>query len=70
MKWTQGKSVERIDQDTDRDFFMGADEAATYGLVDHVLVTPGHMELIKSGIKPYSKELVDGGDIFKRNIFT
>jgi ATP-dependent Clp protease protease subunit len=32
-----GQSRERIEQDTERDFFMDADAAAEYGLVDHVL---------------------------------
>jgi len=34
-----GQPVERIEQDTDRDFYMGASEAKTYGLVDEVLTT-------------------------------
>ncbi len=32
-----GKSVEDISKDTDRDFFMSADEAKAYGLVDAVV---------------------------------
>jgi ATP-dependent Clp protease protease subunit len=32
-----GQPMERIRQDTDRDFFMGAEEAAAYGLIDGVL---------------------------------
>ncbi|HEY9174034.1 MAG TPA: ATP-dependent Clp endopeptidase proteolytic subunit ClpP [Verrucomicrobiae bacterium] len=32
-----GKPVEDISKDTDRDFFMSADEAKTYGLVDAVV---------------------------------
>lgn len=32
-----GKAVEEIEKDADRDFFMSADEAAAYGLVDEVL---------------------------------
>jgi ATP-dependent Clp protease, protease subunit len=32
-----GKTVEEIARDTDRDNFMGADEAKTYGLIDDVL---------------------------------
>ncbi len=32
-----GQSRERFEQDTERDFFMDADAAAEYGLVDHVL---------------------------------
>jgi ATP-dependent Clp protease, protease subunit len=32
-----GKPVKTVAKDTDRDFFMSAEEAATYGLVDDVL---------------------------------
>ncbi|MDP3789726.1 MAG: ATP-dependent Clp endopeptidase proteolytic subunit ClpP [Candidatus Omnitrophota bacterium] len=32
-----GQSVEKIAKDTDRDYFMTADEAKTYGLVDEVI---------------------------------
>jgi ATP-dependent Clp protease protease subunit len=35
-----GKSIEVIAKDTDRDFFLGPEEAKTYGLVDSVLVKP------------------------------
>ena len=31
------KPVEKIKTDTDRDYFMGAEEAKEYGLVDHVI---------------------------------
>lgn len=33
-----GQPIERIEEDTDRDIYMGADEAMKYGLVDEVLV--------------------------------
>ncbi|MEL6896255.1 MAG: ATP-dependent Clp endopeptidase proteolytic subunit ClpP [Planctomycetota bacterium] len=32
-----GHSLEKIEQDTDRDRFMSADEAKEYGLIDHVV---------------------------------
>ncbi len=32
-----GKTVRTIEKDTERDFFMGADEAKEYGLIDEVL---------------------------------
>jgi ATP-dependent Clp protease protease subunit len=32
-----GKSVAQLQKDSDRDFFMSADEAKNYGLVDHVM---------------------------------
>jgi ATP-dependent Clp protease protease subunit len=34
-----GNPKERIERDTDRDFFMSAEEALKYGLVDEVLVS-------------------------------
>lgn len=33
-----GQPLERIEKDTDRDIYMGAEEAKEYGLVDEVLV--------------------------------
>jgi ATP-dependent Clp protease protease subunit len=36
-----GQPVERIREDTDRDNFMGADDAKAYGLVDEVLTPRG-----------------------------
>lgn len=32
-----GQPLERIEKDTERDYFMGADEAKTYGIVDEVI---------------------------------
>lgn len=32
-----GQPLERIEEDTDRDFFMSAEEAKEYGLIDHVI---------------------------------
>ena len=32
-----GQPIERIAKDTDRDFYMSADEAKQYGLVDDIL---------------------------------
>lgn len=32
-----GQSMDRIQQDTDRDFFMSGTEAKEYGIVDHVM---------------------------------
>lgn len=34
-----GKDLDLIARDTDRDFYMGAEEARAYGLVDQVIVT-------------------------------
>ena len=35
-----GQPYERIARDTDRDFWMTAEQAAEYGLVDEVLAVP------------------------------
>ena len=35
-----GQSYEKVAQDTDRDFFLNAEQAQEYGLVDEVLMTP------------------------------
>jgi len=35
-----GQSLDRIAKDTDRDFFLGAEEAKAYGLVDDILRKP------------------------------
>jgi len=33
-----GQPVERIQQDTERDFFMSSEQAKEYGIIDHVIV--------------------------------
>ncbi|MWV46750.1 ATP-dependent Clp endopeptidase proteolytic subunit ClpP [Paenibacillus sp. HJL G12] len=35
-----GQPLEKIERDTDRDFFMSAEEAKAYGLIDQVLTSP------------------------------
>ncbi len=42
-----GQPMERIEKDTDRDNFMGADQACSYGLVDKVLY-----QRISESVKP------------------
>jgi ATP-dependent Clp protease protease subunit len=39
-----GQSLERIKRDTDRDFYMSAEEAVAYGIIDEVL-TPTEKQL-------------------------
>ena len=41
-----GQTLERIEKDTDRDYFMSAEEAKNYGIVDQVVTT--RMEAPKS----------------------
>ena len=33
-----GQPIEKIQQDTERDYFMSAEEAKTYGLIDEVFI--------------------------------
>ena len=39
-----GQQVKKIEKDTERDFFMSAEEAVAYGLVDSVVSRPGSAE--------------------------
>lgn len=40
-----GQKIEKIAQDTDRDFFMSGNEAKAYGLVDRVVADRSQMEV-------------------------
>jgi ATP-dependent Clp protease protease subunit len=40
-----GQKIEKIAQDTDRDFFMSGDEAKTYGIVDRVVADRSQLEV-------------------------
>ncbi|MEJ2051609.1 MAG: ATP-dependent Clp protease proteolytic subunit, partial [Calditrichota bacterium] len=42
-----GQSLEKIAKDTDRNFFMDANEAKDYGLIDEILVKRGSERDIK-----------------------
>lgn len=39
-----GQTMERIARDTDRDFYMNAEEAVEYGIVDEILKSPPEQE--------------------------
>jgi ATP-dependent Clp protease protease subunit len=41
-----GQAVDRIRQDTDRDFFMTAEQAKEYGIVDDVIAS--HVPLLRA----------------------
>lgn len=40
MAFHTGKTVEQIERDTDRDYFLSAEEAKDYGLIDRVIEDP------------------------------
>ncbi|XP_030947084.1 ATP-dependent Clp protease proteolytic subunit 5, chloroplastic [Quercus lobata] len=40
LAYHTGQSLDRINQDTDRDFFMSAKEAKEYGLIDGIIINP------------------------------
>ncbi|XP_077240775.1 nuclear encoded CLP protease 5 [Tasmannia lanceolata] len=40
LSYHTGQSLDKINQDTDRDFFMSAKEAKEYGLIDGVIMNP------------------------------
>lgn len=39
-----GQPIERIERDTDRNYYMSAEEAREYGLIDHVMTERPHLE--------------------------
>jgi ATP-dependent Clp protease protease subunit len=41
-----GKDLDRVQQDTDRDYFMSGHEAKEYGIIDHVIANRDDLELI------------------------
>jgi ATP-dependent Clp protease protease subunit len=59
-----GQPIEKIERDTERDFFMSADEAKTYGIIDDIIVSTardidgaaakkdGRLELSTAGSRP------------------
>jgi ATP-dependent Clp protease protease subunit len=44
-----GRSLDRIRNDTDRDFFMSGSEAKEYGLIDHVIANREDLDTIAEG---------------------
>ncbi|HEU4754066.1 MAG TPA: ATP-dependent Clp protease proteolytic subunit, partial [Armatimonadota bacterium] len=42
-----GQSIDKIARDTDRDYFMSAQEALEYGLVDHVMTRQQHEQQVQ-----------------------
>ncbi|KAG6498074.1 hypothetical protein ZIOFF_045983 [Zingiber officinale] len=40
LAYHTGQSLDKINQDTDRDFFMSAEEAKDYGMIDGVITNP------------------------------
>ena len=42
-----GKTLEQIQSDTDRDFFMSGEEAKNYGIIDHVITTRDDLDKIE-----------------------
>jgi ATP-dependent Clp protease protease subunit len=52
LAFHSGQSFERVHVDTDRDYILGAQDAVTYGLVDHILTKRGASipkELVAAG---------------------
>jgi ATP-dependent Clp protease protease subunit len=43
-----GQAIERVEKDTDRDYFMGATEAKAYGILDEV-------QIPRKGVTPPSE---------------
>ncbi len=43
-----GQSLEKVEQDSDRNFFMSAQQALEYGIVDEILAKRGGIEKLKA----------------------
>jgi len=43
-----GQSYEKIARDTDRDYYLSAEQALEYGIIDEILTKPGQEEVAKS----------------------
>ncbi|GLT43125.1 hypothetical protein SLA2020_170960 [Shorea laevis] len=56
LAYHTGQSFEKIDQDTDRDFFMSPKEATDYGLIDGVITNPMKV------LQPLAAASADGND--------
>ncbi|XP_010556690.1 PREDICTED: ATP-dependent Clp protease proteolytic subunit 5, chloroplastic [Tarenaya hassleriana] len=56
LAYHTGQSLDRINQDTDRDFFMSPKEAKEYGLIDGVIMNP------LKALQPLSTSAADGND--------
>ena len=42
-----GKELSKIQNDTDRDFFMSGEEAKAYGIIDHVITNRDDLDKIE-----------------------
>ena len=51
-----GQPLEKISQDTERDYFMSAEEAKTYGLIDEVIVRSQEKPESNGGAKSAGKD--------------
>jgi ATP-dependent Clp protease protease subunit len=54
-----GKSEEQVRIDSDRDYYMSADEAKAYGLVDEVIKSRKEMKLLDGSKPPPDGRLVE-----------
>jgi len=50
------KTLEQVMEDTDRDFFMSAQDAVSYGLIDAVIDHPTNIAVSASGIQMYTSD--------------
>src|SRR5712691_6712180 len=56
-----GQPIEKIERDTERDFFMSADEAKTYGIIDDIIVSTARDVAAAAAAKDGRLELSTAG---------
>jgi ATP-dependent Clp protease protease subunit len=54
-----GKSEEQVRIDSDRDYYMSAQEAKAYGLVDEVIKSRKEVKLLDGATPPSSDQVVE-----------
>jgi ATP-dependent Clp protease protease subunit len=55
-----GQPIERVQQDTDRDFFMTPEAAKAYGVIDEIIATPEKAALVTAGAASGNNSSGDG----------
>jgi len=55
-----GQPMERVQQDTDRDFFQTPEQAKAYGLIDEIIATPEKAALVTAGATSGNNNSGDG----------
>ena len=59
-----GKTMDQIQRDTDRDYFMSALEAKSYGIIDHVIANRDDLDRLEKRRNSMAKKKDDNDNLF------